>query len=259
MKRILTVLVLALVVACSTSPLGRRQLLLLPEDQVSQMGVTAWSEMKGKQKVVTGPRAEYVQCVTDAITSVLDKPGEWEVSVFADDAANAFALPGGKIGVHTGLLDVAETPSQLAAVIGHEVGHVLARHSNERMSIHFATATGLQLAQILSGEQTREKQQLFGLLGIGSQVGIALPFSRKHESEADLIGLELMARAGFDPRDSVALWQNMARASGGKGGIEFLSTHPANKTRIDGLQANMDEAMKIWQQAQAAGRNPDCR
>lgn len=259
MKRALTVLSLALLlVACATSPLGRRQLLLLPEDQVSQMGVTAWSQLKSQQRTVSGAQADYVRCVTDAITSVLDTRQQWETSVFADDTANAFALPGGKIGVHTGLLEVAQTPAQLAAVIGHEVGHVLAQHSNERLSIQFATATGLQLAQVLGGETTQEKQMLFGLLGVGSQVGIALPFSRKHESEADIIGLQLMAKAGFDPRESVTLWQNMARANG-DGGIEFLSTHPANATRIRGLQENMDEALAIHRQAVAAGRQPDCR
>lgn len=258
MKRILPVLVLGLVTACATSPLGRKQFLLLPEDQVSQMGVAAWSELKSQAPVVSGPQAGYVRCVANAITSVLARPGDWEVNVFADESANAFALPGGKIGVHTGLLDIAETPDQLAAVVGHEVGHVLAQHSNERMSIEFATATGLQLIQALSGESSTEKQQVFALLGVGSQVGIALPFSRKHESEADIIGLQLMAKAGFDPRASVRLWQNMARANG-SGGPEFLSTHPANKTRIDGLQANMDEAMALYQQAVAAGRRPQCR
>jgi predicted Zn-dependent protease len=187
-----------------------------------------------------------------------NNPGNWEVNVFTDDSANAFALPGGKIGVNSGLLKVARSQDQLAAVIGHEIGHVMAQHSNERMSIQYATQTGMQMLQALSGEASAEKQQLFALLGLGSEVGIALPFSRKHEAEADLIGLQLMARAGFDPRQSVTLWQNMAAANGA-GGLEFLSTHPANDTRINGLQANMSEALALYEQARNAGRIPRCQ
>lgn len=248
-----------ILVACSMSPLGRRQLLLLPEDQMDQLGATAYAQMKQQQPVSdSGARTSYVRCVANAITGVLDKPGNWEVNLFTDDSANAFALPGGKIGVNTGLLKVAETQDQLAAVVGHEIGHVLAQHGNERMSIQYATSTGLQLLQALSGETTAQKQQLFALLGVGTQVGVALPFSRKHESEADVIGLQLMAKAGFDPRASVQLWQNMARAGGGAP-PEFLSTHPSNDTRIRELRSNMDEAMQIYQAARAAGRNPQCR
>lgn len=183
---------------------------------------------------------------------------QWEVKVFADDAPNAFALPGGKIGVHTGMLKVAENQHQLASVIGHEVGHVWAKHSNERVSQGFLTQTGMQLAAVAAGDMTSEKQQLLGLLGVGAQVGVILPFSRKHESEADEIGLELMARAGFDPRQSVELWKNMQKAGSGST-PEFLSTHPGVDTRIRDLNSRMDRAIKIYQQAQASGKRPNCR
>ena len=249
----------AALAACATSPLGRHQLVLMPDAQMDQMGVAAYQEMKGTQKLSQNSAENtYVRCVANAITSALPKSGNWEVNVFVDDSANAFALPGGKIGVNSGLLKVAQTPDQLAAVLGHEVGHVMAKHSNERMSIQFATQTGMQLVQAVSGEATPEKQQLFGLLGLGSQVGITLPFSRKHEAEADLIGLELMAKAGFDPRQSVELWKNMARANSGEP-PEFLSTHPANSTRIKGLEANMNNAVAIYNKAKQAGRNPSCQ
>lgn len=250
----------ALIGACATSPLGRNQLILLPAAQMDQMGITAYQQMKSEQPLnQDGVTNNYVLCVANALLASMDNnPGNWEVNVFMDDSANAFALPGGKIGVNSGLLKVARSQDQLAAVIGHEIGHVMAQHSNERMSIQYATQTGMQMLQALSGEASAEKQQLFALLGLGSQVGIALPFSRKHEAEADLIGLQLMAKAGFDPRQSVTLWQNMAAANG-SGGLEFLSTHPANDTRINGLQANMDEALALYEQSRNTGRAPRCQ
>lgn len=249
----------ALLVACATSPLGRHQLILLPDSQMDQMGISAYQQLKTDQKISEiGTDNNYVRCVANAITKTLNGNSSWEVNVFIDPSANAFALPGGKIGVNSGLLDVAQTPDQLAAVLGHEVGHVMAKHGNERMSIQYATQSGMQMIQAIAGEPTPEKQQLFGLLGLGSQVGIALPFSRKHESEADLIGLQLMAKAGFDPRQSVDLWENMAKAGGG-GQPEFLSTHPSNSTRIENLNANMAEANRLYQKAKGSGHNPQCR
>ncbi|MBF5055503.1 hypothetical protein Y5W_00797 [Alcanivorax sp. 521-1] len=259
MKRLalpaLTVLLLA---ACATSPLGRQQFLLLPAAEMDQMGVQAYSEMKQEQPTVSGTKeARYVQCVANAITAVVDSDQQWEVTVFKDDSANAFALPGGKIGVHTGLLKVAKNQDQLAAVIGHEVGHVIAQHSNERMSIQYATQTGTQLVAALAGGDSAEKQTLMGLLGVGAQYGVQLPFSRKHEAEADVVGLQLMAEAGFNPEQSVDLWRNMA-AAGGSAPPELLSTHPSNETRIQGLQARLPEVRPIYQQARAAGRTPNC-
>lgn len=245
--------------ACATSPLGRRQLLLMPPAQMDQMGLAAYSQLKSETPLSkNNAQVRYVQCVTDALTSAMDSNQRWEINLFDDNSANAFALPGGFMGVHSGLLNVAENQHQLAAVIGHEIGHVLAQHSNERVSMQFATSTGLQLLQALSGEPSEEKAMLFGLLGVGSQVGIALPFSRKHEAEADIIGLELMAKAGFDPRQSVNLWENMNRASGGKAPPEFMSTHPSGETRIRGLNNEMPKVMPLYQQARAAGRRPNC-
>ena len=182
----------------------------------------------------------------------------WEVEVFEDETANAFALPGGKIGVHTGLLTVATTPGQLAAVLGHEVGHVLDRHSNARVSQGALAEIGMQFGSILLGAETPQKQLLMGALGVGVQYGALMPYGRSQESDADLIGLELMARAGFDPSESVTLWQNMARA-GGAAPPEFMSTHPSSTTRISQLQAAIPKFMPIYQQAQAAGRRPSCK
>ena len=168
-------------------------------------------------------------------------------------------LPGGKMGVHTGLLEVAVTPAQLSAVLGHEVGHVLARHGNERVSQSMMVQSGMAATQIMVGADTLEKQQLFGALGLGMQYGLLMPFGRAQESEADEIGIALMARAGFDPRESVVLWQNMALASRGQSPPEFLSTHPSSATRISRLETAMPKARGLYEQSVAAGRRPDCR
>lgn len=255
--------VLALLVACATSPTGRRQLMLMPEGQMSTLGAQAYADIQKETPRVQDDKVRaYVQCVADAITAlpeVREQQPDWEVTVFDEDTVNAFALPGGKIGVYRGLLDVAETPDQLAAVLGHEVGHVLARHGNERVSQQFAVGETLSLIDAwMSSGNTANREMAMALLGAGAQVGVLLPFSRTHESEADAIGKELMARAGFDPRASVTLWENMAKA-GGAGGPEFLSTHPAHDTRIKDLRSGMDQAVALYEQARAKGAAPGCR
>ena len=258
-KWMVALVILATVAACATSPTGRKQLLLMPDDQLDQMGVAAYAQMKQKQPVVQdSPASRYVQCVTSAVLRTIPDGQGWEVNVFKDDSANAFALPGKKIGVNTGLLDIAENQDQLATVIGHEIAHVLAKHGNERMSIQFATQTGLQVLQQLSGDDPQKKALVMAALGMGAQFGVVLPFSREHESESDVIGLRLMAQAGFDPRASVKLWQNMARASGGSP-PQFLSTHPSHNTRIEELKENMDEALALYQAARQRGIKPACQ
>ncbi|MES1946013.1 peptidase M48 Ste24p [Salinisphaera sp. C84B14] len=254
MRRIYVASLLLLLVACATSPTGRNQLKLFSEEKIAQMGIQSYQQMKQEEPIDTSTADNrYVKCVADAITRVTG--GEWEVTVFKDDQVNAFALPGGKIGVYSGLLDVAKTDDQLAAVIGHEVGHVLADHGNERVSQQAATQGGLQVVSaFLGGSGGGGNQAVMSALGLGAQVGILLPFSRTQESEADTIGLELMARAGFDPRQSVALWQNMA-AAGGEKPAEFMSTHPSNQSRINNLESHMNQAMQLYQQTP---NKPNC-
>lgn len=258
---LLGAIVLGLVSACATSPLGRSQLVLFPANEMQQMGVAAYTEMKQQTPATrNGKKNDYVQCVTNHILRAMPNgdPSAWEVTVFEDPQANAFALPGGKIGVYTGLLDVAENQDQLATVIGHEIAHVLANHSNERVSRSKITETGMQLAQIAAGggDSTTQKA-LFGLLGLGTQVGLTLPFGRTQESEADLLGLDLMATAGFDPRQSVYLWENMGKA-GGQKPPEFMSTHPSGERRINDLSNRMDSAMALSLSARKAGNQPKC-
>jgi predicted Zn-dependent protease len=262
-------IVCACLTACATSPLGRSQLILFPDNQVAQMGVAAYRELKDNTPLTRSRELNsYVECVAGELIHALTpadasegnagaQQDQWEVSVFADDQVNAFALPGGKIGVYQGLLSVAENQHQLATVVAHEIAHVLSRHSNERISTQYATSTGLELVSAVAGQNTPVKQTLFGLLGVGAQVGILLPFSRSQESEADLVGLELMARAGFDPRQSVDLWQNMMAASGGAP-PEFLSTHPSGESRIRALQGLMPKVLPLAEKARASGKRPDC-
>ncbi|HBS25913.1 MAG TPA: peptidase [Gammaproteobacteria bacterium] len=258
---ILAVVFAAIVTSCATSPLGRKQLILLPASQMADLGRASYVDLKKKQPVERDAHNNrYVRCVADALTAELSgkwAEQDWEVTVFKDDSPNAFALPGGKIGVHTGLFKAAKNQHQLAAVMGHEVGHVMARHGNERVSTNLAAQTGLQLATVLAGGASSQKQQVMGLLGVGVQVGVLLPFSRRHESEADLIGLELMASAGFDPRASVELWQNMQKL-GGEKPPAFLSTHPTGERRIHDLNRAMEASLAIYGKARSAGKRPRC-
>lgn len=256
-KKILAVVTLLLISACATSPTGRRQFIYMPDNQVDQMGLQAFDGMKSKNPVSRNPRySQFAQCVAYAIT--MQTGGQWEVVVFEDETLNAFALPGNKIGVHSGLINLVDNQDQLAAVIGHEVGHVMARHSNERLSQETAVNTGLQMAQAVTQPQTALGQTALGLLGVGAQYGVLLPYSRVHESEADTIGLDLMAKAGFDPRQSINLWLKMDQASQGGQPIEFMSTHPSHSSRIENLQQHMNQALQIQQQAWSQGRQPHC-
>jgi predicted Zn-dependent protease len=259
LRRAFIILAMTGLTACATSPLGHRQLQLFPDEQMAEMGTTAFAQMQEKTPVSDdGDTNAYVNCVAGAITSALGGDQDWEVRVFEEDkTVNAFALPGGKIGVYTGLLDVAETPDQLAAVLGHEVAHVLAEHGNARMSAAVLTQAGLTAAQVYAASSGNDQTQILGLLGLGAQVGILLPYGRSQETEADLLGLDLMARAGFDPRESVTLWRNMAKA-GGEQPPEFLSTHPSHETRIDNLTDRMPRALTLYRRERAQGHDPSC-
>lgn len=248
---------ISLLSACVTSPTGRSQFVFMPDAKIDQMGLQAFDSLK-KQKPVS-QNSQYnkeAHCIANAITKTTG--GSWEVVVFEDKTPNAFALPGNKIGIHTGMLALVDNPDQLAAVIGHEVGHVLAKHSNERASQEMAVSGGMSIIQAVSSPQSALGKSALGLLGVGAQYGILMPYSRVHESEADMIGVDLMARAGFDPKQSIGLWQKMEQASQGKQPLEFMSTHPSHATRIQDLERHMPQALSLYQQAKAAGKQPHC-
>jgi predicted Zn-dependent protease len=250
--------------ACATSPTGRNQLLLYSDAELDQMGAASFEQQKQEIPLSTNAVANrYVECVAQAIIAQLEpaQRSGWEVRVFETKDVNAFALPGRKVGVFTGLLQVATTQDQLAAVLGHEVGHVLAQHGNERVSQQsMAQLSQAAVAAAVSSADmgTQTGQLVMAGLGLGTQYGVLLPFSRSHESEADEIGIDLMAKAGFDPRASVVLWQNMGAAAGGAAPPEWGSTHPSNETRIRDLESLMPEAQKTAAAANAAGLRPRC-
>ncbi len=240
LPRLLPALIFSLfITACSTSPTGRKQVLLFSGDEMSKLGAQSFEELKKQETISRNKKINnYVSCVSEAITQTLGpQPDfkEWEVVVFESEQVNAFALPGGKIGVYTGLLKVAKNQHQLAAVIGHEIAHVTAEHSNERLSQSQLTNIGLELSNLAMQGSEYQSLTMAGL-GLGVQYGIMMPYGRSQESESDILGLQLMAKAGFDPQQSVELWKNMAKASGGQHPPELLSTHPSHSTRIKDLQ-----------------------
>jgi predicted Zn-dependent protease len=250
--------------ACATSPTGRSQLILYSDAELDAIGAASFEQQKESVPLTQHASTNrYVECVAEAIVAQLEPSQRdgWEVRVFESDQVNAFALPGRKIGVYAGLLRVATNPSQLAAVIGHEVGHVLARHGNERVSQQ-AAAQGLTSAAAVAVQaievSSETGQMVMAGLGMGAQYGVLLPYSRAHETEADTIGIDLMARAGFDPAESIQLWRNMGAASGGEAPPEIASTHPSNASRIANLQSHLPAAQSALAEARAAGRTPRC-
>lgn len=245
--------------ACSTSTTGRKQVMLFSETELSKMGAASFEDMK-KQTPISSHKAtnEFVQCVASAITKNVPASahkGEWEVVVFDSAQVNAFALPGGKIGVYTGILNVTEDQDQLGAIIGHEVGHVIEHHSNERLSANKLSNIGMAVATVAVGASELENKGLWMAgLGVGLQYGVIMPYSRSHESEADIVGQELMAKSGFNPKASIKLWQNMDKL-GGNAPAEFMSTHPSNQTRIKQLNAHLAQSMPLYQQE----NSPNCK
>ena len=257
---------LTVVSGCETNPYtGRSQLLMTSVSQEMQLGAQAYSQVKTDPKLRQSQDPREIEPVKRVAARIIEaakrskyaemaQQFQWEVIVIKDDKTmNAFALPGGKIAVYTGIFPVARTEAGLAAVMGHEVVHALARHGAERMSQGQLANAALQAAGAAAGAAGgggMMSQAAMAALGAGAQVGVLLPFSRKHESEADYIGILLAADAGYDPRESVSLWERMGQLSQGGGPSEFLSTHPSHETRIDQLKEWMPEAMRIYQSRQ---------
>jgi len=237
--------------ACQNAPVtGRQQFILISDQEANQMGIQAYQQILSKGSVSRDPQMNAVVArVSQRLARVVNVPGaQWQYTVFGDPTPNAFALPGGKIGVNTGMFKTAKTEGQLAAVLGHEIGHVMAHHSAERMSREVAVQFGLQALGTAGG-----LAQYADLMAQAATLGLVLPFSREQESEADEIGLINMARAGYDPREAIALWQNM-EAQGGQAPAEFLSTHPSTGNRITHLQQVMPRALAEYNASPYRGR-----
>jgi predicted Zn-dependent protease len=233
--------------ACGTEETGLG-LDLVPDQQVQQMGLETWQAIRAETPA--SGNAAYqrrAERIADQVLRAAGKtPAEWDVVVFQGAEPNAFALPGKKIGVYEGMMDVADTDPQLAAVISHEIAHNEAEHAAERMNSQVVAQTGVDIAASLLGAAGGMSPQLAaGLLGAGVQYGVLLPYSRNQELEADRLGLDYMARAGYDPRGAVELWEKMSRTRGQP--PAFLSTHPAPQQRIEELQAMLPEAVATYE------------
>lgn len=257
-----TALVLAVFLAsCATVPLtGRKQLSLVSESEVMALSLTQYNQFMKSNKLSTN-KAETARVrlvgnnVAAAVTKYLADKGmasyldgyKWEFNLIEDKNVNAWCMPGGKVVVYTGILPLMKNDAQLATVISHEIAHAVARHSSERMSEQLlAQGAGTVLSVALSEKPQETQQMAMSVFGIGAQVGYLLPYSRKHEYEADELGLYFMAMAGYDPNQSVAFWKTMAQNGGAKAPV-FLSTHPLDENRITKIGSKLPEAMKYYQ------------
>lgn len=246
---------------CYTVPkTGRSALSLVSQKKLVTASEAEFTKIKIQKTISVDPSYNArVQKVGKRIAEVAkeDIPNaDWEFVVFEDKEINAFAMPGGKVAVYTGLLNIAETDAELATVIGHEVAHVAARHSSERFSQQRMKYGGLHVvstALSIVGIGSVQNQVLVTVIGAGADIGLMLPYSRKHESEADEIGLFYAAEAGYDPHAAITFWERVEAMNEEKeDGLGFLSTHPSGKTRIRKLWTQMPEAMKIYRNSQSA-------
>lgn len=250
-------------IGCATNPItGRSQFKLVPESELQAMAVQEYRQFLSTNRVVSPSAdrdAEMVrrvgQRLAQAVQQFYQQQGQadalegyqWEFNLVNSQDANAWAMPGGKVVVYTGLLPITQNEAALANVLGHEISHAIFQHGNERMSQGLAQQLGGAALSVAVSSQPAATQNLFmQAFGIGSQVGVLLPFSRKHELEADRFGMRWAAMAGYNPREAIALWQRMAAQSNGQKPPEFLSTHPAEERRIAELQKYLNEALKYY-------------
>ncbi len=255
MKKILFALLSASVLfgACSSVPVtGRKQLLLVSDQEVLSASLTQYkSFIASAPRSSSATKSETVtrvgQRIAAACETYLRQNGmeaelsnfAWEFNLVKDDQINAFCMPGGKIVVYEGLMNIVSSDDELAVVVGHEVAHAVAKHSNEQMSQEMLAQYGASILSVSLANKSQITQALAGqIYGIGSQYAVALPFSRKHETEADYMGLVFMTMAGYNPDVAVRFWQKMSASSGGKV-PEFLSTHPSDERRIKDIQADL--------------------
>ncbi len=253
-KKALLVFLFSLLVACATAPVtGRHQLILIDPQTEMRLGLQAYEEILKEVKLCNDPVVDgIVEKVGMRIARATGKNYDWEFKVIDDPKTiNAFCLPGGKVFVYTGILPLVKNEAGLATVLGHEIGHAIARHGAERMSLGLVAAFGeVLLANMLDLKNETTKRIFLTAYGIGATVGLILPYSRKQEFEADTIGLYLMAEAGYDPREAIAFWKRMLAASKGRPRPPaFLSTHPPDEARIKHLEELLPRVLPIYESA----------
>jgi len=258
-------LFLAFLPSCETVPeTNRTQLILLDQRTEFSMGTKAYKDILKKSKISPDKRlTKIIRRVGRRIAKVVNRPQyKWEFNLVEDKTPNAYCLPGGKVGVHTGILPIAKNEAGLAAVIGHEIAHAVARHGAERMSQSIIVAlAGEVMAQGLTQNEA-DRQAMRAAYGIGSAVAITLPFSRNHELEADYLGILYMARAGYDPREAKKFWQRFSRwgkKEKKSNNFDFLSTHPANKKRIAQIDDMLARAMAEYNRSAKIGAGEDLK
>jgi predicted Zn-dependent protease len=249
--------------SCSTVPLsGRSQLNLLPESELMAMSVTNYGDFLKENKLSANQeQTAMVKRIGSKIASAVDRylnenglgsrvaDYKWEFNLVEEATPNAWCMPGGKVVVYSGILPITQTEAGLAVVMGHEIAHAIAEHGSERMSQGLiAEMGGMALATALQEKPEQTQMIWMTAFGLGSQVGVMLPFSRLHESEADHLGLIFMAMAGYNPEKAVAFWERMGSLKGGQSPPEFLSTHPSDGTRIANIKALLPEAMTYYKQ-----------
>ncbi len=251
-------LVLGFLTGCTTvQETGRSQLMLVSPAQEAQMGLAAFDQIKKDEKISTSPAINArIQRIGKRIAASVGREvpnAQWEFVVFDSPTVNAFALPAGKVGIYTGLITIAANDDEIAAVMGHEIAHVTSRHGAERTSQNYAIAGVGLLAAIgmeVNDVDPAKRNMALAAYGIGSQVGLALPYSRLHETEADSVGLRFAAGAGYDPRAGASFWKKMS-AKGGAKPPEFLSTHPSDSTRIANLEKLAPQYMGLYEKSRA--------
>jgi len=229
---------------------GRKSHVAMSTHEEALLGLQTYQQVLAQSESIdSGPELEMIKQVASRLARATGKAGgdfDWQVSLIRSSQVNAFCLPGGKVVVYTGILPVAQNESALATVLGHEMAHATSRHGSQRVLEQNLAQTALTgVAMSLSDMDNDKQRAVMGALGAGAQFGVLMPFSRKHESEADHIGLHYMARAGYDPRESIRFWQRMENA-GGAQPPEFLSDHPSHGTRIQQLEAEMPKALEEY-------------
>jgi len=239
---------------CQQVPVtNRRQVLLSSEASENAMGLTAYQEVLKSEPLTKNEKAvEIVRRIGQRIAAVANRPDfDWEFNVIESDTQNAFCLPGGKVAVYTGILSVCDNEAGLAVVMSHEVAHAIARHGGERMTYQTAQNLGKSAVGYMMQKQDEQKQKIVLTAYSGvSEYGVILPFSRKHEMEADRIGIMLMAKAGYDPSEAPVFWERFAGSKTGAAPIEWLSTHPSDATRSAALRELLPQALSLYEKAE---------